>query len=95
MPNTIRLPLRLEPLPETNRILVGDCIERLESMPPEFVDLTVFSPPYDGIRDYKADWTLDYQRLGAEIFRTSVDGAVCAVVIGDGTRNFATSLVNR
>jgi DNA modification methylase len=80
------------PTPGLNRIVVGDCLPLLAAMPEEFVHLTVFSPPYDGIRDYKANWHLDYQTLGAEIFRVSVDGAVCAIVIGDGTKNFAKSL---
>jgi DNA modification methylase len=56
------------------------------------VDLTVFSPPYDGIRDYGKDWRLDYGELGDKLFRVTKDGGVCAVVIGDGTRNFAKSL---
>ncbi|HMN40967.1 MAG TPA: site-specific DNA-methyltransferase [Phycisphaerales bacterium] len=78
--------------PPLNRVVEGDCLEVLKRMPDELVHLTVFSPPYDGIRDYKEDWSLDYQTLGAEVFRTSVDGAICAVVIGDGTKNFAKSL---
>lgn len=61
-------------------------------MPDDFVHLTLFSPPYDSIRDYQGSWSLDYQTLGAELFRTSVEGAVCVVVIGDGTRQFAKSL---
>jgi DNA modification methylase len=75
-----------------NTLVVGDCIQQLQRLDDESVDLTVFSPPYDGIRDYKNNWTLDYQTLGAEIFRTTVEGGVCAVVIGDGTKNFAKSL---
>ncbi len=75
-----------------NHIIVGDCLTVVAEWPAETIDLTVFSPPYDGIREYKGDWTFDYQRLGAELFRTTVDGGVCAVVMGDGTRNFAKSL---
>lgn len=75
-----------------NSIKVGDCLKSLQDVPNDFFHLTVFSPPYDGIRDYKNNWSLDYQTLGAEIFRASADGAVCAVVIGDGTKNFAKSL---
>jgi len=75
-----------------DRIVEGDCISSLGAFPDECVDLTVFSPPYDGIRDYNSEWRLDYQSLGAELFRTSVEGGVCAVVIGDGTKNFAKSL---
>lgn len=72
----------------------GDCIELLRTIPDEFVHLSVFSPPYDNIREYGKNWSLDYQTLGAELFRVSADGAVCAVVIGDGTKNFAKSLTS-
>lgn len=64
----------------------------LRDLPSASVDLTVFSPPYDGIRDYVGEWNLDYHGLGEQVFRVSKDGAVAAVVIGDGTRNFAKSL---
>lgn len=74
------------------RVHHGDCVRVLGTWPDEVVDLTVFSPPYDSIRDYKNNWSLDYQTLGAELLRVSVEGAVCAVVIGDGTKNFAKSL---
>lgn len=81
-----------EPRQVLDRIVVGDCIKTLSECPEDLFQLTVFSPPYDGIRDYKSNWNLDYQSLGAEIFRTSCEGAVCAVVMGDGTKNFAKSL---
>jgi site-specific DNA-methyltransferase (adenine-specific) len=75
-----------------NTILMGDCLEVLPSLPETSIDLTVFSPPYDGIRDYQGEWTLDFHRLGAELFRVTKEGGVVAVVIGDGTKNFAKSL---
>ena len=75
-----------------NVVTVGDCLETLPRVADASVDLTVFSPPYDGIRDYNGAWTLDFHRLGKELFRVTKDGGVCAVVIGDGTKNFAKSL---
>ena len=35
-----------------NKILCGDCVELLASLPEESVDLVVTSPPYDDIRFY-------------------------------------------
>lgn len=87
----LRVPVG-EPRQVLDRIVVDDCIKTLSECPEDLFQLTVFSPPYDGIRDYKNNWNLDYQLLGAEIFRTSCEGAVCAVVMGDGTKNFAKSL---
>lgn len=70
----------------------GDCLAILPTLVAGSIDLTVFSPPYDGIRDYGKNWSLDYPALGDELYRVTADGGVCAVVIGDGTRNFAKSL---
>jgi DNA modification methylase len=77
-----------------DQIVVGDALEILPRLPMNSVDLTVFSPPYDGIREYGKDWSLDYKGLGDQLLRVTVDGGVCAVVIGDGTRNFAKSLTS-
>jgi site-specific DNA-methyltransferase (adenine-specific) len=93
MPNTSLLRLgQVHPRPTLDVIRVADCLQALQECPADFFHLTVFSPPYDNIRDYASDWKMDYQALGAELLRTTVDGGVCAVVIGDGTRNFAKSL---
>ena len=77
-----------------NSIICGDCIETLGSLPEESVDLTVFSPPYDGIRDYKKNtgWVFDYTGLGKALYLVSKPGAVCAVAIGGGTKDFKKSL---
>jgi len=75
-----------------NTILLGDALAVLPTLAPGSVDLTVFSPPYDGIRDYGKDWSLNHKDLGKELFDVTCDGGVCCVVIGDGTKNFAKSL---
>ena len=75
-------------------VLVGDCLTLLLALPENCIDLTVFSPPYDNIRDYKSDWSVDFTKLGQELFRVTKDGGVCAVVIGDGTKDFAKSLTS-
>ncbi len=36
---------------QRNVILRGDCLALLPGLPHDAIDLTVFSPPYDGIRD--------------------------------------------
>jgi DNA modification methylase len=75
-----------------NAILHADALEVLPSVPRGSVDLTVFSPPYDGIRDYGKDWSFDYKSLGSALYEATTEGGVCAVVLGDGTRDFAKSL---
>ena len=46
-------------LTRLNRIIQGDCMEELAVLSDESIDLTLFSPPYDGIRDYKKNWSFD------------------------------------
>jgi site-specific DNA-methyltransferase (adenine-specific) len=78
--------------PRINQVVNADCLMELPLIADGSVDLTVFSPPYDGIRDYKKNWSFNYPTLGRELLRVTKDGGVCAVVIGDGTKDFAKSL---
>lgn len=75
-----------------NSIINGDCLEVLTHIKAASLDMAVFSPPYDSIRDYKNEWSFDYTQLGRELHRVTKDGGLCAVVIGDGTKDFAKSL---
>jgi site-specific DNA-methyltransferase (adenine-specific) len=76
----------------TNRIINADCLKALPEFPDACIDLTVFSPPYDNIRDYTGEWNLDYHTLGEQLLRVTKPGGIAAVVIGDGTKNFAKSM---
>lgn len=82
----------IQPFLPRDAIFEADALDLLSRFPPGYVPLTVFSPPYDGIRDYGKNWSLDYKRLGDLLYNATTDGGVCAVVIGDGTKNFAKSL---
>lgn len=77
-----------------NQIIQADCLEELAFFDDRSIDLTVFSPPYDSIRDYKNNWTVDFAALGKHLFRVTKEGGVAVVVIGDGTKNFAKSLTS-
>lgn len=79
-------------LARANHIIQADCLQELAFLEDNSIDLTVFSPPYDGIRDYKNNWTFDFAALGRQLFRVTKEGGVAVVVIGDGTKNFAKSL---
>lgn len=77
---------------QTDQIITADCLAELPLIPNGVIDLVVFSPPYDGIRDYKKNWAFDYAALGKELYRVVKNGGVCVVVMGDGTKEFAKSL---
>ena len=70
----------------------GDCLELLREVPDESIDLTIFSPPYDGIRDYEKGWTLDLAALGKELYRVTKPNRVCVMVMEDGTEKRARTL---
>ena len=76
-----------------NKILCGDCIEVLKTIPSNSVDLVVTSPPYDSIRDYHG-FSLDLHTTGEEVYRVLRDGGIAAMVIQDQTKNFGKTLTS-
>lgn len=76
-----------------NQIFCGNNVEVLERMEDETIDLIVTSPPYDAIRDYNG-YKLDFFELGKQCLRVLKDGGVMAVVINDGTKDFAKSMTS-
>jgi len=74
-------------------ILQGDCKEVLHGLAANSVDLTVTSPPYDGIRDYKGfSFTMDdFRVIAAELYRVTKPGGIVVWVVGDGTVNGSES----
>ena len=75
-----------------NEVITNDALHYVQNIENNFVDMFLFSPPYSEIRSYNTDWSLNFNALGKEIYRSLKDGGVCAVVINDGTKNFAKSL---
>jgi site-specific DNA-methyltransferase (adenine-specific) len=73
-------------------ILTGDCLALLPTIPDETVDFVLFSPPYDAVRDYHHASPVDVVALGRALWRVTKPGGMAAVVIGDGTKEFAKSL---
>jgi len=73
-------------------IHVGDALAHASTLPDESVDLVIFSPPYDAVRDYNGEWTIDLPALGSQLLRVVKDGGFAVIVIGDGTKNFRKSM---
>jgi site-specific DNA-methyltransferase (adenine-specific) len=72
-----------------NDIHLMDCLEGMNKLPDESVDLIVTSPPYDEQRTYKSDTNL--LSVGEESFRILKDGGIMVMVIQDQTKNFGKS----
>lgn len=75
---------------ELNKIYNEDCLETMKRMPNDFVDLTVTSPPYDNLRDYKG-YSFDFENIAKELYRITKDGGVVVWVIGDATTDGSES----
>lgn len=54
------------------------------NMPDCFIDLTVTSPPYDNLRDYKG-YSFDFEKVEAQLYRVTKEGGVIVWVVGDAT----------
>jgi DNA modification methylase len=76
-----------------NKIINEDSEKALKEIPSNSIDLTVTSPPYDDIRDYKGynfnDTVLS--NIIAELFRVTKSGGVVVWVVGDATVNGSES----
>ena len=75
---------------EVNKIIQGDCLEVMKGMPDNMIDLTVTSPPYDNLRDYKG-YTFNFEGIAKELFRITKEGGVVVWVVGDATINGSES----
>ena len=78
---------------QSDTIICGDAIDVLRAFPRNRFDLTIFSPPYDGLRDYNG-YALDLHALGKELHRVTREGGVAVMVIQDQTIGGAKSLTS-
>jgi len=69
-----------------NKVIQGDCEQVLKTLPSDYVDLVVTSPPYDNLRDYKG-YTFNFEPITRELYRVMKKGGVVVWVVGDATIN--------
>ena len=67
---------------KTGRLIVGNCVDVMRAWHESSVQLTVTSPPYDSLRDYKG-YDFPFEQIAQELFRVTVEGGVLVWVIGD------------
>ncbi len=72
-----------------NTIYNENNLETMKRMPDNFIDLTVTSPPYDGIRQYKNNIRFEFmwKETIHELFRVTKQGGVLVWVVADQTVN--------
>jgi site-specific DNA-methyltransferase (adenine-specific) len=56
----------------------------MKQMPDNCVDLTVTSPPYDNLREYKG-FVFDFEGIAQQLYRVTKQGGVVVWVVGDAT----------
>ena len=70
-----------------------DCLEGLKMLKDESIDLTITSPPYDDLRDYKG-YAFDIKKVVKELYRVTKRGGVCVWVINDRIKNGSKTLTS-
>lgn len=65
---------------------LGDCLDVMNSLPNESIDLTVTSPPYDNLRTYNG-YSFNFEGIAKELYRITKDGGVVVWIVGDATVN--------
>ena len=67
----------------------GDCLEEMEAMEDNSIDLTVTSPPYDNLRTYNGNnnqWGEHvWKGVIKELYKVTKEGGVVVWVVGDAT----------
>lgn len=67
-----------------SEIIQGDCCEVMQFFKDNSIDLTVTSPPYDNLRDYKG-YTFDFEGIARELYRVTKDGGIVVWIVNDAT----------
>ncbi len=66
----------------TNKFYVDNCVNFMEKMNECSVDLSITSPPYDNLRDYKG-YDFDFEGIAKGLYKVTKDGGVVVWVVGD------------
>ena len=75
-----------------NKIYNESCIDTMQRLDDNTIDLVVTSPPYDNLRTYKDGvgdkWSFEvFKPIANELYRVTKDGGVIVWVVGDATVN--------
>ena len=81
------------------KLIEGDCIEQMQKLIESGVkvNLTVTSPPYDGLRNYEGMVLWDFEKfkqVADLLYKITSDGGVVVWVVSDQTKNGNKSLTS-
>ncbi len=69
-----------------NKVIQGDCVELMQDFPKDSIDLTITSPPYDGLRSYNG-YKFRFEEIVQQLYRVTKEGGIVVWVVGDATVN--------
>jgi len=69
---------------KNNTIYNENCLDTMSRMEDGVIDLTVTSPPYDGLRTYNG-YSFPFEDIANELYRITKIGGVVVWVVGDAT----------
>ena len=70
---------------QIDKIYNEHCLETMSRMSENFVDLTITSPPYDDMRNYKGHGFNDFEKIVPELLRVTKNDGVVVWIVGDQT----------
>jgi DNA modification methylase len=70
---------------EINKTYNENCLETMSKLNDNFIDLTITSPPYDNLRDYKG-FDFDFKNIANELYRVTKEGGIVVWVVNDSTK---------
>jgi DNA modification methylase len=73
------------------KLILGDCLDVMRTLPDGSVDAVVTSPPYDDMRQYRSGSAFDFSGIANELYRVARGGGVVVWVVGDGVRDGSES----
>jgi len=71
---------------ELNKIYESNCVNFMKEVEDNFIDLTVTSPPYDNLRNYKG-YKFQFEEIAEQLFRITKNGGIVVWVVGDKINN--------
>jgi|TARA_R110002049_G_C8944981_1_gene545369 site-specific DNA-methyltransferase (adenine-specific) len=69
---------------EMNKNYNENCLYTMAKMKDNFIDLTVTSPPYDGLRTYNG-YSFPFENIAKELYRVTKKGGAVVWIVGDAT----------
>lgn len=78
-------------VPETNQVYNVNAETMLTSLPDDYIDLIVTSPPYDNLRTYNG-FSWDFEYIAHQSYRVLKTGGVLVWVVGDSVVNGSETL---